>query len=441
MLASKFVRKLYARLFVCFFFLNRKLNIKPTIIFDINGLVYRQCCFIRGALGCNHPFLLREYETFFDGLKTVGANLVFFSDGRVQNDKCEWWCKKQDNHYKAVQFILSKNIIYNDARTIKKYLRFKCLILLQSVIQMIKHKNFGEVYVSMEVECDRSIAKHALDSKALAVVSDDTDFLIFCGDFQIWNSSSLILSKYSVEHIDREKLSDNLRLNRDQMKKFATIAGNDFTKPFINDRIMDSNFKGPTIETIADYSRTESNIKATYRILSSLQSAWKIGVKLKVGLKAISKSNKFYDIQDVASPRPISDFNGLVYSFEHDLYFPYEVNFFDFKVRVEHTNKSLIDFVMEVFQKIGGLILPCDESKRLQILTKFSHDKKYAKYELIPNFDFGVSTDDSNLNKVVRCLGLDLAIVPDLDKILSKREILLLPILSILFLTKVTFIL
>lgn len=96
---------------------------------------------------------------FLDGLKTAGANVVFFNDEHMQNDKCEWWCKKEDNNqYNAVYEMLSKNYINGKVR-----MHFKCLILLQSVIQMIKRKNFGEVYISIEVECDRSIAKHTLD--------------------------------------------------------------------------------------------------------------------------------------------------------------------------------------------------------------------------------------------------------------------------------------
>lgn len=220
------------------------------------------------------------------------------------------------------------------------------------------------------------------------------------------------------------------------MKIFPTIAGNDFTKSLINTRLRDSKFKDPNFKTIADLSR-ESKIEETYEILSSIKLAWDIKVEEEEGMKAISESIKFYDIQDVESPKQNHDFNALEHCVKHGCYFPYDVTFFDFKVRVEPTNKSLINYVMEVFERIGGLILHCDKSKKMRILTKFSHDEKYGEHELTPNFDFGISANDSNLNKVVRCLGLDVAIRSEMNKMLIQKEIILVPILSILFLTKV----
>lgn len=114
----------------------RKHNKNPTIIFDMN------------AFGCKHPLLLWQFEIFFNRLKTIGANLVFFSDGHIQNEKLKCWCKKEDDNYEDVCKILSQN--NNNIK--RNSTIFKCLILLQSVIRVIKHKNFGEVYISTEVE-------------------------------------------------------------------------------------------------------------------------------------------------------------------------------------------------------------------------------------------------------------------------------------------------
>lgn len=124
-----------------------------------------------------------------------------------------------------------------------------------------------------------------------------------------------------------------------------------------------------------------------------------------------------------------------VHSFQHEIFFSYDVSFFDFGSRDRCRRKLLIHCVKEVFQKLGGLLLQGDQQKKLNILTKCSHNDQYHEYQLTPNFE--MSLDDERRNKLLWCLGLDDDIIHDLGDMFKYKKRLLLPMLSILFLKKV----
>lgn len=361
---------------------------------------------------------------FFHGLKAAGADLTFFSYGSMQIDKAKWWCQKQDDRYNQYYGMLSSNIVANNNISTKQ---FKCTFLVQSVIQMIKDENLGEVYITSGVECDRAMAKHAVDNEALAIVSGDTDFLFFEGPFQLWyHGITLNLSESSMDHFNREKLRSILQLNWDQMKIFATIAGNDITKPHLA-------YGREGLMKIAQICQN-LNIDSTNEILSHMQFKNETN-KRDIVLKSI----QFYNIRRMEDLEKNNDFNSLVHSFKHENFFSYDVSFFNFGSRnqllLPSTRRLLIHRVMEVFRKLGGLLLQDDREKTLKILTKCSHDDTYRQYNLQPKFE--MSTDDKHRNKLLWCLGLDDDIIHDLGDILNHKRSLLLPMLSILFLKKV----
>lgn len=350
----------------------------------------------------------------------AGADLVFFSDGLMQTDKTEWWCKKQNICYRLYYGMLSHGVVI-DRNTLSSK-QFKCPFLVQSVIQTIKNNALGEVYITSGVECDRGIAKHAMDNKALAIVSGDTDFLFFEGPFKLWyHNINLDLSASTMDHFDRAKLRSILQLNGNQMKIFATIAGNDITKPY-GDRKYD-------LQTIASICQN-LNIDSTNEILSHLS----VGND-RDGREIVRKSIEFYNIEGVRASTKNNDFNALVHSFKYEKFFSYDVSFFDFGTGESGTKKRLIDCVKEVFRKLGGLLLQGDEEKKLNILTKYSHYEEYRAHKLTPNFE--MSLDDERRIKLLWCLGLDDDIIRDLGDILKDKKRLLLPMLSILFLKKV----
>lgn len=91
-------------------------------------------------------------------------------------------------------------------------------------------REFGTVIVATERDCDGIVAHQAKEHNALAVISPDTDFLIYQGNWNHWIADRIKFGEcgginVTANCFDRNKLTSHFGLNREQMKIFATIAG------------------------------------------------------------------------------------------------------------------------------------------------------------------------------------------------------------------------
>lgn len=91
-------------------------------------------------------------------------------------------------------------------------------------------QKYGEVFYSVKRENDFDLAQYATKHNAVAVISNDTDFLIFEGPWQLWSSDGIVAHSFTVTEFSRIRLLQKLNLTRSQMPLFATVKGNDFTK-------------------------------------------------------------------------------------------------------------------------------------------------------------------------------------------------------------------
>lgn len=65
--------------------------------------------------------------------------------------------------------------------------------LISTVISALINvaKEFGDLKKTYYVECDMAIADYAGKNNALAVIGDDTDFIIFEGNWKFWSASDM----------------------------------------------------------------------------------------------------------------------------------------------------------------------------------------------------------------------------------------------------------
>lgn len=175
-------------------------------------------------------------DQLFQSLKEAGAELVFFEDGVVQPIKHGEWCKRQDKKYEECLKIL--NLIYQqtpieDICAIKTSTRSENIPLLTTMLSAIEEsaKQHGKLIKSISVECDLELAEYATRTNAMAVMADDSDFLIFPGNWVYWSIKELNNVDLTTQKFDRSALRAYLKLSDEQMPIFATIAGND-TIPF-----------------------------------------------------------------------------------------------------------------------------------------------------------------------------------------------------------------
>ena len=182
--------------------------------------------------GGRHRQYCEIFNKFFQSLKDAGAELVFFEDGAVQETKNEEWCKRQDSKYKNTMVHIKE---------------IDCLERLEKVIQFSENKaspeipristflyaleicaeTLGKLVRSVTVECDLEMAEYATKNDALAVLTDDTDFLIFPGNWFHWSVNEINETEMTTKKYDRKKLRMMLTLKDHQMPILATLAGND----------------------------------------------------------------------------------------------------------------------------------------------------------------------------------------------------------------------
>lgn len=275
--------------------------------------------------GGRHQLILESWEEILRALKTTGSDLVFFSDLNTTTSKMETWMDSQDqqflnyvNFYKSiVGFNGHFDQVLNDIKDIKPpNSTFYDMAALA--------RKYGDIHYSVKRENDFDLAQYATSHDAVAIISNDTDFLIFEGNWEQWSSDGIVAHSFTVTEFDRNGLLRMLNLSRSQMPLFATAKGNDFTKEIFP----------PTMRSFieaADFVRhTDSSVSIKDIFIGHNNS----------DLQLIQNSLDAYDI--TIKPMPIED--------------PIE------KVLLETKNK-MYRFYMALTNPIQGIALPWYDMK------------------------------------------------------------------------------
>lgn len=342
--------------------------------------------------GRQHIYLC-TFEKFLLELIKAGASLAFFCDGQLRDEKSDEWCRRRDSEYQSsLSLMRSEN---NNGSKFKR--RFGCKSIAKSLLKLINDNKYGEVVIATHVDCDAAIAQYAAHENALAVVANDSDFLIFDGQFQWWESNSMRMDSMQANAFDRHKLLDLFNLTHAQMKYLATMAGNDYTKHLIKYR--------PNFYAISDYCRS-THFDADVMInLPRMLNFMKIGQHqqqdaMDCALKSIQSYDITFTMANEISNRldAYCASNVLIYAFCNGKIFQYEVNFLDLNQRNStNYNKNcgyqFVDTLLTVFRKLGGILLKGSSQQNpfqtLKIVTKYSMHKNYTLKKHIPIYPSG----------------------------------------------------
>lgn len=114
-----------------------------------------------------------------------------------------------------------------------------------------------EFHRSTKHEVDFAIATYAEQHKVMAILSSDSDFLIFGGTWQLWSANDIHFTKTNrletIEY-DRNKITQTLLLSTHKLPLFATLLGNDRCKGLgVNDFFKSTNLFKDRIRNIAQY--------------------------------------------------------------------------------------------------------------------------------------------------------------------------------------------
>lgn len=211
---------------------------KPIIVIDFLSLTN---CVARdqadAICGGRHQNVMKFWTDMLEEFRRLGCLLVFFSDLNIQKGKIEEWMNRRqqdakiyDNLYRSIESGKTLQQFQSDGQD-KKALNSTFYGLT-----VIANK-YGEFRYATESECDVEIVRYANENNALAIISSDTDFLIYEGSWRCWQSGDLELSPLRTIEFDRKEFLSLHNLNRRQASLFATLLGNDFTKCYFESHL------------------------------------------------------------------------------------------------------------------------------------------------------------------------------------------------------------
>lgn len=325
--------------------------------------------------------ILESWEEILTALKTTGSDLVFFSDLNTTESKMEKWMDSQDeqflryvNFYKAIERSGKFNEVLFDIKEMKppNSTFYDMAVLAQK---------YGEMYYSVEHDNDFDLAQYATNNGALAIISNDTDFLIFEGAWQLWSSDGMVAHSFTVTQYARKGILKLLNLSREQMPLFATVKGNDFTKDIFP----------PTKRTFHEAANFVRNIDLTANIKDIFPECKGFSLKL------IQNSLDAYDIK--AEPQPIDDpierklleTKNKMYRFYMALKNPIQGISLPWYDMVENGNIiNLSQLLIQWSRRKVGLLNAHkpknDDAEKFTILTKREANEPFSDFSEVPEY-------------------------------------------------------
>lgn len=174
-------------------------------------------------------------DDLFIKLKEAGAELVFFGDGSVPTVKYDTYCERQDQKYirsMELQDLIYdgcplQNIVHQDVACREN------LISRMGFPETLERtaRKYGTLTTTFDAECDTEMAEYASRTPAvLAIMGDDTDFLIYSGKWRYFSMSNIDCDTLVTKEYSRLELRKFLSLTDKQLIIFSTLCGNDVMK-------------------------------------------------------------------------------------------------------------------------------------------------------------------------------------------------------------------
>lgn len=322
-----------------------------------------------------------QYDKFLKDL-TACADVIFFEDGKLMEQKIEVWISRQKNKYNRSMEVIR---CFNNEWSIEDVVRKAPLIprttYHRDIIENVA-KKYGKLIKSGMKDCDTEIAKFALNNpKVLAVLASDTDFLIFEGRWRYFSVKHM--NPYTLETMEynRKSLRRHLRLSDEQLILFSTFNGNDIIEydKLLNfhDGLIGDGHKLCQIRMIvlANFIRCHT-LEDMIRIIAYYVDA--------ESMKLFGESVELYNLnyEDLEEGNEL-----LKFCLSKDFFFVSEtlkfsiqtftINYLDLK---DEKLENLPRVHMKLLSKQIGIIMSMsegDESKNHQLIAKISSDRDY----------------------------------------------------------------
>lgn len=331
-------------------------------------------------VGGRQHIYMNRFRNFAGQLKRAGAKLVFICDGHLRSDRLAEWCKRREKEFRQTYAMVTTS------SQLQTKCSFGCKTIVSSLFKIIEDEQLGKIIISTHAECDAIVASYANKHNALAVIGDDSDFLIYGGNFSWWQSSSLSMYQFTIRSFDRLQLHRYFSLSCTQMKYLATTAGNDHTKHIVQEH--DGNSRASTdFVTLASFCRSLTPEKSEAVICQQIARYMRSnqGQMRTSDLEYIRRSIESYCV-DIEQPIFISRLmsfyqkNFLQYALKYQQVLQVPANFLDFAEHTRTKKQTLMAHIIGVYRRIAGILLPntTNEPPKLTIATKHVLFEEYA---------------------------------------------------------------
>ncbi|CAO1380752.1 unnamed protein product [Diamesa serratosioi] len=349
--------------------------------------------------GGRHNIAAIEIDDLFKKIKNTGAELVFFMDGPIREEKYSTWRCRQNLRYDSCNDILDdvergmnlSMIIKKESNNCYKIPNISTFIPILEE----KAKTYGTLHKTYTVECDLEIAAFASNNPAvLAVIAHDSDFLIFPGDWRYFSINMLNIDTLITKEFNRTALRESLGLNDKQLVVFATLASNDVikyeeVKHFHNEIAGTRTLAKYKFPAIAKIIKEQLNIGRKKIPLEIANLLWRD--PCSDSIIRVQKSLKSYKInfrkEDYSVTNPL-----LHQCIQHDLMFVFDilmnttVNFTLFYFNLSKENISYYDYTIPLFQRQLGIVYDRNSTAGHRIYSKSSHSDSYRLSKVYPIF-------------------------------------------------------
>lgn len=211
---------------------------KPIVLIDFLSLSYGvgdkfKDDFIYGG---RHRRIQEYFKSILMKFVELGCKLIFFSDYNIQEGKIGEWLRRRNLEFKkctALYEWIGDGKTPEEMQDMPTYYR----MALKSICYEMEltAKMFGKMRYTTKNECDLEIAHYAKRNNVMAIVSCDTDYLIFDGSWKLWSSDDIEiiqLNNLTTKEYNRTAIKHICSLSQNQLPLLATLVGNDFTKAY-----------------------------------------------------------------------------------------------------------------------------------------------------------------------------------------------------------------
>lgn len=178
-----------------------------------------------------HYFLLTKFlNGFFDRLKRLNAELVFFMHVHKYTDDVKLFIPNAEEDYIECLSIMENAVNKNRSKGKRPGEENVRIPFTFEYNSFRLAKQFGTVNINY-FRHNQEIAKYLKlhENEILSIISNDTDFAIFDGDYQFWYVNEMNMKEMMVGRINNLQVHQTLNLNRDQLHLLSAISfGNIF---------------------------------------------------------------------------------------------------------------------------------------------------------------------------------------------------------------------